>query len=207
MNKKTHVVPMYLLAGLMLLLAQPAAVLAADAYRFEMIVFERPNATTSEFFEPVDRSSVLQPTGASLSSRAIGGQQLGNIAYTLKRKGMLVHEHIAWVQTPGSRDRGTWFSIGDQRLRGAVRITRGRFLHVDADLLLYDDNGLETTTRAQLYRRMRSDELHYIDHPRMGIVIRADRIENDTGTEPNDNNDATAGEPRPAAPLAGESPS
>ena len=52
--------------------------------------------------------------------------------------------------------------------------------------------------RARLYRRMRSDELHYLDHPKLGIVVRADRLK--PQAEP-DTADASGGETKPAEPA------
>jgi hypothetical protein len=188
-------------ATLLLALAITLPAIASDAYRFEMIVFERPTSATAEQFERTDETYEPRITTARLDSRAVGERELGNISYTLKRRGARVHEHIAWVQKPGSRNSDTWYRIGNDRLSGAIRVTRGRFLHVDADLLLSDLGG-DQPIHVQLYRRMRSDELHYIDHPRVGIVIRADRVGNESTPDPTDSGDATAGEPRPAEPQA-----
>ena len=169
----------------------------SDAYRFEMVIFERPNAVTSEAW--AEEPGELDATTARgrLSALAVGGRKLGGVAYTLKKKGMIVHEHVAWVQKPGGRNSERWYSIGNGRLSGLVRVTRGRFLHIDADLLLRDVNTAQPL-RARLYRRMRSDELHYMDHPKLGIVVRADRLK--PRTEP-DAADANGGEPKPATPA------
>jgi len=73
------------------------------------------------------------------------------------------------------------------RLEGAVKVSLSRYLHIDLDLLLREvapQN--ETTTeyyntldyspyvqyRMQTHRRMRSKELHYIDHPLMGVLVQ-----------------------------------
>ena len=45
---------------------------------------------------------------------------------------------------------------------------------------------------------MRSDELHYLDHPKLGIVVRDDRLK--PQAEP-DTADASGGEPKPAEPA------
>ncbi len=77
-------------------------------------------------------------------------------------------------------------------LEGTIRISVGRYLHVELDLLrriktaephaieyappLADDYTAQTrpykTYRMQAHRRMRSGELHYIDHPLMGVLIK-----------------------------------
>ncbi|MDJ0740604.1 MAG: CsiV family protein [Gammaproteobacteria bacterium] len=169
---------------------------SADAYRFEMVIFERPNAAIGEAPPDAAEPTVDNAAVGRLARFAVGGRKLGGVAFTLKKKGMIVHEHLAWVQEPRGRNSKAWYSVGDGRLSGVVRVTRGRFLHVDADLLLRDVATAQPL-RARLYRRMRSDELHYLDHPRLGIVIRADRVEEPTKP---DAADAAAGEPKPAEP-------
>lgn len=186
----------FLIAALFALLALTTAA-HSDAYRFEMVLFERPNAVTDEISvgDPGDLDMSL--SRGRLDALAVGGDKLGGVAYTLKRKGMIVHEHVAWIQNPGGRSSQAWYSIGDSRLSGLIRVTRGRFLHVDADLLLRDANTAQPL-HARLYRRMRSNELHYMDHPRLGIIIRADRLE--PRAQP-DAADGNGGEPKPAEPA------
>ncbi len=186
----------FLLTGFFVLLLLAGAA-NSDDYRFEMVIFERPDAVASEAWadEPGELDATL--SRGRLNALAVGGRELGGVAYTLKKKGMIVHEHVAWVQKPGGRNSQRWYSVGDGRLSGLVRVTRGRFLHIDADLLLRDVNNAQPL-RAKLYRRMRSDELHYLDHPRLGIVVRADRLK--PQVEP-DAADGNGGEPKPATPA------
>lgn len=78
-------------------------------------------------------------------------------------------------------------------LSGWVRIARERYLHVHLDLRWVDpgrsDSGpldqlhgvfiedMEPVVVMQDQRRMRSGELHYIDHPVLGLVVRVDRVD------------------------------
>ncbi len=77
-------------------------------------------------------------------------------------------------------------------LEGTIRISVGRYLHVELDLLrrikttepyaieygapFADDYAVQSRPykiyRMQAHRRMRSGELHYIDHPLMGVLIK-----------------------------------
>jgi len=79
--------------------------------------------------------------------------------------------HLAWTQ-PGASPRGApEVLIGeesDAAVRGLVQVTRGRFLHARVDLV-YDDVGDRYRLKAR--RRMRSNELHYIDHPLFGVLV------------------------------------
>ncbi|SEO53012.1 CsiV family protein [Aquisalimonas asiatica] len=79
-------------------------------------------------------------------------------------------------------------------LSGWVRVARERYLHVHVDLRWVDpehsDAGpldrlhgvfiedMEPVVVMQDGRRMRSGELHYIDHPVLGAVVRVDRVDN-----------------------------
>jgi hypothetical protein len=55
-------------------------------------------------------------------------------------------------------------------LDGILRVYRLRYLHVDVDLV-YHRSGVDTPFRLQTSRRMRSGELHYLDHPLFGLLI------------------------------------
>lgn len=59
-------------------------------------------------------------------------------------------------------------------LDGTVTLTVTRFLHLAADLLYIDpDTGLPLQLKES--RRMRLNELHYLDHPRFGVLARVSR--------------------------------
>ena len=93
-----------------------------------------------------------------------------------------------WEQTPTP----TLYAPID----GTVKVTRGRFLHVALDLLFSttqrndqvalsntEDPALTPTSVTSAYqnftyrlhqtRRMRSKEIHYVDHPKFGVLILA----------------------------------
>jgi hypothetical protein len=181
------------------------APLAADdnTYDIEIVVFERPGGGGGEFW-PAD-PGVPDRTAAigRLEDRAVAGKSLGPVAYTLNKKGMIVHDHLAWRLKPGGRDSNTWYWMGDDRLSGLIRISRGRFLHLDTDLVLIDRNTGQPY-RIKLHRRMRSNELHYEDHPRLGILIRAKPYR--TASSSDDAADNSSGEPKPVTPLGAGQP-
>ena len=65
-------------------------------------------------------------------------------------------------------------------MRGTVKVSVARYLHVELDLLYRrsgDDaavapEGTPTWFRLESERRMRSRELHYVDHPLFGVLMR-----------------------------------
>ncbi len=63
-------------------------------------------------------------------------------------------------------------------LDGILRVYRSRYLHVDVDLV-YHRSEVDTPFRLQTSRRMRSGELHYLDHPLFGLLILVTPLERD----------------------------
>ena len=59
---------------------------------------------------------------------------------------------------------------------GTLRLSRARYLHLDADLLHKRNVPAHAPTDASIFRlqdsrRMRSREVHYIDHPLVGLLV------------------------------------
>lgn len=83
--------------------------------------------------------------------------------------------HIGWTQPGYPRDAAKFLSINSMvpsasGLVGQVALSRGRYLHLTLDLV-YDaasEGGQRYVLRQT--RRMRSNERHYIDHPRFGVI-------------------------------------
>lgn len=178
----------------------PLACLADDdVYDFEIVIFERPDGAAELFWpeEPGQPDPTLAVENLDMIALPASVQALEPVAYTLKKKGMIVHEHVAFRETPGGRNSNNWLWIDRGRLTGLLRVTRGRYLHLDTDFALQDRDSAQLY-RIQLNRRMRSGELHYVDHPLLGILIRAERHE---ATAAPDDVDAASGEPKPAKPI------
>ncbi|MCP5434503.1 MAG: hypothetical protein H6957_03475 [Chromatiaceae bacterium] len=197
---------LHFLAVLIVTLSLVGPVVAdEDLYDFEMVVFERPGGGADEFWPAEPGEPDREAAATRLDSLPGGPKVLGPEAYTLKKKGLIVHEHITWRQAPPDRNSSRWYSIGSARLNGLVRVTRGRFLHLETDLVLNDAN-TSTPYRIQLRRRMRmrSGELHYVDHPKLGILIQAERHQPVPGAAGSEQ--APDGEPKPAQPAAATRP-
>ena len=154
-------------AILLLLLIGTSA--AADLYQVEMLVFKRWDDPGGERFNALaDLGSRAEAVG-DVASRAAGagGRRLNSAASKLSGKGHKILFHEAWRQSAGGRKSSKWYAVSGTGLQGVVRLTRGRYLHIDTDLTV---GGI----RIRDHRRMRSRELHYIDHPRVGILVRVD---------------------------------
>ena len=113
---------------------------------------------------------------------ATAGLTLGDLARRVDRSPnhrLLTHQ--GWRQ-PGLGPQSAKAVTVSQTLEGAgtlfgrVTMIRRRFLHADLDLWFENGDTLEQV-RMQQVRKMRSDELHYMDHPRLGVIIIARRVE------------------------------
>jgi len=91
------------------------------------------------------------------------------------------------------------YTVIKKQLDGTVKIVLSRYLHVYVNLILRKPVVTEVTDAEQeikhiatlqdfrlyTHRKMRSNELHYIDHPMLGILIQITPVEEDeTTTEP-----------------------
>ena len=61
--------------------------------------------------------------------------------------------------------------ISTTTVSGTIKVRLGRFLHLDSRLVFTDTNA-RRSYRLDHSRKMRSRELHYIDNPRFGFLVR-----------------------------------
>ena len=94
---------------------------------------------------------------------------------------LLVTHHLSWLQNVPERGKPLSIMVAktDANLAGYVRVTIGRYLHFEADLWTTmekkDDIGPPQDNQfvaLRESRRMRSNELHYLDHPALGVITK-----------------------------------
>lgn len=142
--------------------------------------------------------------------REIKGIGLAKYARKLKsnkRYNVLVHK--AWRQPGLSRKDAIDIAIDSRptgtstaptaktgnSIHGSVKIVLARYLHIYTDMIYRQPrpdttpawNGAETQQYKEFpinfHRRMRSKELHYLDHPMVGILVMAMPVKNKETTE------------------------
>ncbi len=160
---------------LLFLLFSVPAVAGDKTYDVELILFERSGGGNQEAWPANPGSPDMQNTRSlekgtgPFSVQPTSEWRLKNEAARLRATGgMTPLIHLAWRQPVASdKDAETirLRSSSAGKLEGTVKVSLGRYLHVDLDLLL------DQRYRLQTHRRMRSGELHYIDHPLMGALV------------------------------------
>lgn len=143
----------------------------------------------------------LQPAGSRTAFSRLSAQSLrlnseAKRIQSAPELKLLLHE--GWRQPGLPKNRAVSVRIQQGRLEGTLKLVLSRYLHINTDLLyrepmteseiaaLSDENSgggifAQTTTstkphfriyRMQQSRRMRSNELHYLDNPVLGMIIR-----------------------------------
>lgn len=102
--------------------------------------------------------------------------KLTAIEDSLKRsRNYQVLGHFGWIQPGFPRTEAHYTSINSQVLQGSgligqIALSRGRYLHLTLDLTLEPPSEAGQRYVLQQTRRMRSNERHYIDHPKFGVI-------------------------------------
>ena len=129
-----------------------------------------------------------QPAVEKSDSLALKIEAGRDYTQSFPRHEVQIQEFGDTIQTP---------SVNDQQVReleGTLKVAVSRYLHVYTDLVYRlprkvsaQDEQRSTSGDTVLvdypirsHRRMRSKELHYIDHPLVGILVEARPIENTT---------------------------
>ena len=162
-----------------------------DWFDFEVVLFTYPPGKN---FETADREVLPEVTQEPDPDSANGGLNnddvegdfaqrrprdeyvLNAAVKKLSRNGYTIHAHQRWRQATPPRDTDNWYRIGDDQLYGLVRVNLGRYLHFATDLVFSDrETGLSHPIL--LNRRMRSEQVQFIDHPKVGVLVTALRYE------------------------------
>ena len=151
---------------------------------------------------PISRTGASDTDGEN-NIRKIKGVGLDKYARSLKaskRYNVLVHK--AWRQTGlshkdafdipiDSRPAGSAQTGKSNNIHGTIKIVLGRYLHIYTDMIYRQPRNDAAPKyygeQAKPYReypikshrRMRSKELHYLDHPMVGILVMALPVEQD----------------------------
>lgn len=130
--------------------------------------------------EPQDGEEAIAPppTAPMMTFPALPSSKfkLTAIADTLRRsRNYQPLAHFGWTQPGFPRGEARYMSIdglapAGTGLGGQIALSRGRYLHLTLELT-YDspEEGGQRMVLKQT-RRMRSNERHYIDHPKFGVI-------------------------------------
>jgi len=148
-------------------------------FQVEMIIFQQ-SAPNTELFEQTEReiavvrryvkTEVGTKTMASIYRRLDKSADYRPFFYKSWRLGV----------KSGQVSLPIHISLANENLEGWVKVQRGHLLHVITDLE-YSPKGLVETEdliyRINEKRRVLLNEVHYLDHPYFGVVVKVSPIE------------------------------
>lgn len=161
-----------LLTATMPLPASPAA--GATLYDIEVLVFEnrQPGLEGGEVWKETGKEIAELDQAALPEALPAPDSALSQAAGALERGGqhrVLVHRR--WQQTAEAKTATTPLRLqsAGRELDGTMRFYVNRLLYVEMDLAL---RGAGETYPLAEHRRVRPQEIHYFDHPRLGALVR-----------------------------------
>lgn len=173
-----------LLFGFGLLNTLPAGAAPADkesTYEIEIVVFENrlPDLIGDEMLARDAEARVKKLETAVTPEAAVSEPYLHpTITSLLDRDGhyrVLAHQH--WQQTIDAKTVAKPVRVvaaNPAELEGTIRFFMSRHLHLDVDLLFRDitAGSGNVSYRLSEQRKLKSQETHYFDHPRLGVLVR-----------------------------------
>jgi hypothetical protein len=181
-----------MLCGLGLLGTLPVNAASADkesTYEIEVVVFENrlPDLIGDELLAKASDTHIQKLEDVAIPDAAVGETYLyPTITNLLEQDGhyhVLAHQH--WQQTIDAKTIAKPVRIiGDNpaELEGVIRFYMSRYLHLDVDLLYRQvapagSASGEVVYRLTEQRKVRSQEVHYFDHPKLGVLVRVMPVE------------------------------
>jgi hypothetical protein len=172
MSSSSGILRRLFLATALLGLALPALP-QASGYTVEIIVF-RNGSDEGALADSPDRSGL---SGGDLTATSVASRKLGGAVSRLNNGGLRVLGHAAWRQVPTAfpQTNAAWnqrrgvsaAQLGAAGVTGKVILERGTYLHLGVDLLVEDRGKRYRITEL---RRLNSGEIHYFDHPAIGVL-------------------------------------
>ncbi len=175
----------------------------ADTYRVDLILFQNLYAASAGGLPTPAPAVDAIPLTDTARLNAAGIRILPDSDFALQDQWARLRSsqqfrplvRLAWTQTDPPAERGpslqlrsgTPFTVYDPQglssflstpIDGSVALRLSRYLHLDVDAMLNEQRG----TGAMAYRlndrrRMRRDELHHLDSPKLGVLAKVTRVD------------------------------
>lgn len=179
------------------LLMSHNAVFAQQWYQVEVIVFEQLRSATDEQW-PVMTSIPVVSLKPDMNTKLIQSADTSELTTTVQRlrqsSNYRVHYYQAWQQPILTKSQAKSVAIksNDGLIDGYLRLYKGTYLYSTVDLWLkenrtpmndWSDNISATSTRdirnphLVETRRVRSNKLHFYDHPKIGMLLQLTTID------------------------------
>ena len=185
----------FLLFGFSLLGTLPLQAAPAEkesTYEIEVVIFENrlPGLADDEILGRDADARVKKLDSAVTPDAAVSAPYLRPaITSLLDQDGhyrVIAHQH--WQQTIDAKTIAKpvrVVSTNSAELEGTIRFYMSRHLHLDVNLLFRSiaPDGGNVVYRLNEQRKLKSQEMHYFDHPKLGVLVRVMPLELEKGKE------------------------
>ena len=182
-----------LLYTMLLFMAGTALAATTDKdslYEVEVVVFENKHTPTGGESDSAGKNAAPIPgldNAIAPIAPTTGSYKLAGATQLEKDGQYRVLTHQRWIQPMDGKAavKARRISAGNE-LDGLVRVYLSRYLHADVQLALKDETGAGDKRGAARYyrldeqRRVKNQEIHYFDHPRLGVLLRVSALEKDS---------------------------
>jgi len=162
-----------------------------STYEIELVVFENrlSDLIGGELLVQDADARIRKLESAVTPEAAVSAPYLyPTITRLLEQDGsyrVLAHQH--WQQTIDAKTIAKpvqVVAVNPAELEGMVRFFMSRHLHLDVNLLFRQpatgsDTGGNLVYRLSEQRKLKSQETHYFDHPKLGVLVRVMPLERD----------------------------
>ncbi|NLG77060.1 MAG: hypothetical protein GX535_12565 [Xanthomonadaceae bacterium] len=135
---------------------------------------EIPEEDATPFDPPASAS--VERAMQTFPPLAAGRMKLSAIEDSLRRsRNYRPLAHFGWTQPGYARHTAPSISVDElvppgSGVTGQIALSRGRYLHLTLDLTFAPPDSPDERYVLRHSRRMRSNERHYIDHPKFGVI-------------------------------------
>lgn len=165
-----------------------AAAPSPTAFEVEVVVFETrlPDLEAGELWTLSTKKPADAPEAIAPPAVAAGGSELSAAVTALQNdQRFRVLTHQRWVQPAEAKaaTKPVLVRSGDREVDGTLLFYVNRFLHVELNLGFQPPRGVLGSSapvaepngalyRINEQRRIKSQEVHYFDHPKFGVLVR-----------------------------------
>lgn len=159
------------LSFIIALTATPA-VLAAETqawYQVAVVVFAQPRDTDEDLTDQPPfawSSDMREPTPLPEDQSGLYA------AYEQLRRSPELRPllHLAWLQPAEPDQLGSPYHVRGETVEGMLSLERGEYLYTTVDMEYRAADG--TVHRLRERRQIKFNEIHYLDHPAFGVLVR-----------------------------------
>ena len=147
---------------------------AERLYKIELVIFSQHMPNTEVFDQTASRIAWPRHVVNRTAYKTVSPEYMnldGSYAVLARVQNYRALMHVAWVQPVKENSLSTAVKISsvDGTINGFFRIQRGNLVHMIADI---EYSPGRVIYRLNEKRRFKLNEIHYLDHPKFGILAR-----------------------------------